>query len=231
MDPVRRALAALVCALCASAAATAAPVAAPATQHIAEQVRRFASTVIASDDHEGRPFAIVDKNHARIHVYDAAGHWRGTSPVLLGQTPGDGSAPDVGDNTQNGYVPLAERTTPAGRFLAEPGRNLNGEHVVWVDYDAAFAIHRLRPGRSHALRVTRLASRSAQDKRLSLGCVVVPVKFYLNVVARLLGQSTSVVYVLPEHGDPNRLLAGRTAARTAAEWRDAVRGIKVSSGS
>lgn len=230
MDPIRRALAALVWAFVAAtpAAVLAASPARPATTLMAHEVRQFASAVIASEDHEGLPFAIVDKKHARLHVYDAGGRLRGTSPVLLGQTPGDGSAVDVGDNTQNGYVPLAQRTTPAGRFVAEPGRNLSGEDVVWVDYDAAFAIHRLRPGRSHAMRVARLASHSPDAKRLSLGCVVVPEKFYLQVVAKLLGEGTSIVYVLPEQGDPAGLLSGN-AQRTAAAWREAVSGIDVSS--
>ena len=217
MDRIRRALVALVCALALAVPLAAAAPATPfAARGMADEVGRFAALVISTDDHDGRPFAIVDKKHARIHVFDAAGRWRGTSPVLLGQTPGDGSAPDVGDNTQHGFVPVAERTTPAGRFLAEPGRNLTGEHVVWVDYDAAFAIHRLRPGRSHAIRVARLASPSPDGRRLSLGCVVVPVKFYLGVVAKLLGKGASVVYVLPEHGNPASLLASRAAASTTA---------------
>ena len=139
-------------------------------------------------------------------MFDATGRLRGTSPVLLGQTRGDRSAPKVG-HTQSGNVPLSERTTPAGRFVAEPGRNLNGEHVVWVDYDAAFAVHRLRPGPSLALRLARLASPTADDNRLSFGCVVAPVKFYVDVVATVLGRGRSIVYVLPEQGTPVDLLA------------------------
>ena len=49
-------------------------------------------------------------------------------------------------------------TTPAGRFEAEPGINNKGEQVVWVDYDSAFAIHRLRPGFAYQSRATRLVS-------------------------------------------------------------------------
>ena len=91
-----------------------------------------------------------------------------------------------------------ERTTPAGRFVTEPGRNLSGERVVWVDYDAAFAIHRLRPGRTFKSRELRLASPDPHDKRVSEGCVVVPVAFYESVVLRVLGAGPGVVYVMPE---------------------------------
>jgi hypothetical protein len=204
MNRIRRALAALVCALAGAAplAAGAASAASFGTERVAPDIRDFVDGLIALRDQEGLPFAVIDKKRAQIHVFDAAGRLRGTSPVLLGQTRGDRSAPSVGEHTQSGHVPVAERTTPAGRFVAEPGRNLHGEHVVWVDYDAAFAIHRLRAGASAALRAARLASTSPDDKRLSLGCVIVPVKFYLDIVANLLGRGRSIVYVLPEQGVP-----------------------------
>jgi hypothetical protein len=158
-------------------------------------------------DHEGRPFAIVDKKSARLHVFDARGRLQGSSAVLLGETPGDDSAPDVGEHTQQGSVPMDERTTPAGRFLTEPGTNMSGEHVIWVDYQAAFAIHRLRPGRSKADRVRRLASADPAQHRASYGCVVVPVRFYKDVVQRWLGASRAVVYVMPETGDAREMIA------------------------
>lgn len=162
------------------------------------QVRQRAKWVLQSGDHRGRPFAIVDKKHARLFVFDGRGRLAGASAALVGQAIGDRSAPLVGEHTRRGYVPVHERTTPAGRFVSEPGRNLTGEHVVWVDYDAAFAIHQLRPGASRRAREARLASATPQDNRASLGCVVVPADFYAKVVRRLLGQSRGVVYVLPE---------------------------------
>jgi hypothetical protein len=217
MAGIRRALAALACALAgmASSPVLAAPAAPSGASRIAGDVRQFVDDVIATGDHEGRPFAVVDKRRARIHVFDASGRWRGSSAVLLGQARGDRSAPEVGEHAQEGQVPLAERTTPAGRFTAEPGRNLHGEHVVWVDYDAAFAIHRVRPGASHALRVARLATPYGDDKRLSWGCVVAPVKFYADVIANVLGRGRSVVYVLPENGRPGDLLAAARRTNTA----------------
>jgi hypothetical protein len=170
------------------------------------EVQQLQRLVLDAADNRGAAFAIVDKRRARIHVFDGTGQWRGTSAVLIGQTPGDRSMPGVGERTQVGAVRLEERTTPAGRFVSEPGRNIQGEEVVWVDYEAAFAIHRLRGGRSQRDRAARLASDSPHDKRVSLGCVVVPVPFYVGVVQKLLGQRRGVVYVLPEDGSPEGLL-------------------------
>src|SRR6059058_4962485 len=114
--------------------------------------------VLASHDAHGKPFAIVDKRSARLYVFSADGRLAGSTPALLGSALGDRSMPGVGERTQSGRLRPEDKTTPAGRFEAAPGENAKGEHVVWVDYDAAFAIHRLRPGFAYRARSARLAS-------------------------------------------------------------------------
>lgn len=140
---------------------------------------------------------MVDKRAARLFVFGRSRQLFGATPALLGAQPGDHSVPGVGDRLPSEIRPF-ERTTPAGRFVSEPGRNLDGEHVVWMDYDQGLAIHRLRPGRAQAPRASRLEAASPRDMRVSLGCVVVPVAFYERVVSPVLGRSRGVVYVLPE---------------------------------
>jgi hypothetical protein len=164
----------------------------------AEPAGQLAQRILAAADHQGRPFAIVDKAAARIAVYFADGRLAGTTAVLLGLTPGDRSTSDVGLRTQTGRLRAEDRTTPAGRFDAEPGHNRAGEAIVWVDYDKAFAIHRLRPGQPQERRAERLASATTADNRISAGCVVVPVAFYESVIQPVLGKARSVVYVMPE---------------------------------
>ena len=177
--------------------AAAAPHEFTATRPSAE-ARSLVDWVLGSGDAQGKPFAVVDKRGARIYVFHADGSLAGHSPALLGSTLGDHTVPGVGARAQTGEVGLDERTTPAGRFEAAPGRNDKGEHIVWVDWASAFAIHRLRPGFAYQARATRLANAQASTKRVSWGCVVVPVAFYQEVVERVLGQSRSVVYVRPE---------------------------------
>ena len=168
------------------------------TAAMSREAQDFATWIVRSRDHAGLPFAVVDKQQAQLHVFDAQGHLAGSTPALLGATRGDHIVPGVGERAQYGAVRADERTTPAGRFVSEPGFNQSGEHVVWVDYESAFAIHRVRPGRSFMMRVERLGDEGAAGKRLSEGCVVVPVAFYQQVVQRVLGASRSVVYVMPE---------------------------------
>jgi hypothetical protein len=162
------------------------------------QARSLVEWVQRSGDSKGKPFAVVDKRGAHLYVFHAGGRLAGHSQALLGSTIGDHIVPGVGQRAQTGQVREDERTTPAGRFEAEPGVNNKGEHVVWVDYDSAFAIHRLRPGFAYQSRATRLVSARAEGKRVTWGCVVVPVAFYTQVVQKVLGTRKSVVYVLPD---------------------------------
>jgi len=164
----------------------------------ASDAARFAAArVIDANDHQGLPFAIVDKRDARIYVFEPTGRLIGASVVLLGATLGDQIVPDATLRMPGRPAP-DERTTPAGRFDSAPGRNNKGEAIVWVDYGASFAIHRLRAAPAAERRAARLASPTPEDKRISLGCVVVPVAFYDGVVAPSLGSGRGVVYVLPE---------------------------------
>lgn len=160
----------------------------------------LARQVIASADHGGLPFAVVDKKAAVLTVFLGNGQLVGSTPVLLGADEGDRAVPGVGARAQRGQLRQGDRVTTAGRFVSEPGRNLAGESVVWIDYESAMAIHRLRSGPSEQHRATRLASADPQARRVSAGCVVVPVAFYVAVVSPVLGRSRAVVYVMPESG-------------------------------
>lgn len=170
--------------------------------------RTAASWVAANSDNQRLPFVIIDKKNARAYVFNADNQLKGVAPVLLGLAVGDDGLEDMSDREVSSLRP-AERTTPAGRFKSEPGRNLQGEEIIWLDYAAKIAIHRLRPDHQQERRAKRLITPSIADNRISLGCIVVPVAFFEKVIWPVLGKSRSVVYVLPEtrplHGMLNAL--------------------------
>lgn len=190
----RRLLAAATVLVC-TALSHAAPGAADERASIDTQVA--AAWVLGQADNQGRPFAIVDKRGAHITVFEADGRLIGGSAALLGIDPGDLSVPGIAHRPPSSLLP-GERTTPAGRFEAQPGHNDKGEDIVWIDYDASLAIHRLRPAPPYERRAQRIDSPGSEDNRISLGCIVVPVAFYETVVQPNLGQRRGVVYVLPE---------------------------------
>lgn len=160
-------------------------------------VRAVAEWSVASADARGAPFAVIDKRRAHLYVFDAAGRLRGLSPVLLGYAPGDDSVPGIGDRPIDRVTP-SERTTPAGRFEVASGRNRLDEEVIWVDYGHAVSMHRVRVTDPTERRLERLASPSADDNRISYGCINVPASFFEAVVWPTLAGVRGVVYVLPE---------------------------------
>jgi hypothetical protein len=164
---------------------------------ISADTRYMGDWISGTGDAQGLPFVIVDKRYARIYVFDPVGRMVGAAPVLLGLAPGDHSVPDIGQRELSQILP-SERTTPAGRFVSVPGRNLTGEQVIWVDYNAGLAIHRVRGGQAAERRTQKLGSGNLNDHRVSLGCIVVAPEFYENVVQATLGKSHAVIYVLPE---------------------------------
>lgn len=188
-----------------TAAATVDPAIGFALVSASTDARQAFRWVMDAQDNQGLPFVIVDKRAGRIFVFDAAGQLRGASPALLGLAPGDHSVPGIGQRSV-ASLRADERTTPAGRFLSEPGHNLQGEPIVWIDYEAKLAIHRLRPAPAAERRAERLASATPDDNRISMGCVVVPVSFYETVIGPMLGKSRSVVYVLPDTQPVQRML-------------------------
>ena len=164
---------------------------------VSADAKRLVKWVLESGDNRGLPFAIIDKKNARLTVWSPDGTVRGTTPVLLGLARGDDSVPGIGERKMADILP-EERTTPAGRFLAEHGRNSNGEDIVWIDYDAAVSMHRVRPNNKVERRLQRLASQTAADNRISYGCINVPAAFYDGVVVPTFVSHNAVVYVLPD---------------------------------
>ena len=143
------------------------------------------------------PFMIIDKRQTHLWVFDRSGRLQGDAPVLLGSARGDHSVPGIGDKKLS-EIKSQERTTPAGRFVAEVGTNARGEDVVWVDYDGAVSMHRVLTTNSKERRVQRLATPTSDDNRVSYGCINVPTAFFENVVKTTVRGGNSIVYVMPE---------------------------------
>ncbi|AVQ85348.1 L,D-transpeptidase (plasmid) [Variovorax sp. PDNC026] len=161
------------------------------------EVAQLLDRILQKRDNHGKPFAIVDKKNARVDVFASDGTRQGSSAVLLGLAKGDDSVPGIGERKMADIKP-SERTTPAGRFEVEPGRNTQGEDIIWIDYDAAVSMHRVRTANKADRRLERLATPSVADNRISYGCINVPSAFYNAVLRDALGSIGGVVYVLPE---------------------------------
>lgn len=168
-------------------------------QQVSEAVVDVAGWVIASGDNRGLPFAVIDKDAAQVLIFDAEGKLQGLAPALIGSAVGDDSAPGVGDRELKD-IPMKQRTTPAGRFLAGYGPAAGGERVLWVDYATAISIHPLpnsTPKNKKEKRKERLASPTAKDNRVTHGCINVSPAFYSKVVNPVF-ENGGIFYVLPD---------------------------------
>ena len=160
------------------------------------EARRVADWAMASGDSGGLPFVIVDKIRARLFVFDAAGGLVGASMALLGFARGDDTTPGIGTQKLATIRP-EERTTPAGRFVATLGRDLQ-QDILWVDYDNAISLHRVVTGNPGDHRRQRLLGISPLNKRISYGCINVPPEFFDGVVLKVFTGTSGIVYILPE---------------------------------
>jgi hypothetical protein len=166
-------------------------------------VVHVANWVSYTRDNRKKAFVIIDKKMARLYVFDRQGKLKSHTPVLLGKAVGDHSVPGIG-NKPLSQIKEDEKTTPAGRFLAEPGRNTRGEDIIWIDYDAAVSMHRLRKVAVAERRAQRMATPDESDNRISNGCVNVPPRFYDSVLRPTVSRQGAFVYVLPETMSPQQ---------------------------
>lgn len=198
-----------------AAAKHAGPLADFAGVAVSDGVREVANWAFFTRDNQGRAVVILDKHAATVYAFGPDGKLVASAPALLGLTVGDDTIPGVGDK------PLAdvrdeEKTTPAGRFLARPGWDDSGVDVVWIDYDAAVAMHRVIDKVRAERRPERLASPLAQDRRISFGCINLPIPFYEQVLSPTVRRTGAVVYVLPETRSPREVFGSWDVTDPAA---------------
>ena len=184
--------------------------------------RRMANWVVGRRDNASMPFMVLDKRDARLYVFEPSGRLLDQTPVLLGSAHGDETYPGIGD------VPIAQvkpyqRTTAAGRFVTRPGLDADHTDVVWLDYDAALAMHRVINKVKAERRLQRIASADPHVRRISWGCINIPIAFFDSYVSPVFGKRSGVTYVIPERktfaevferGDANAPMLATASAET-----------------
>ncbi|MGN6278644.1 MAG: hypothetical protein ACTHM8_07965 [Sphingomonas sp.] len=175
------------------------PEAVPATPDVppSETASRVIAWVAAAHDNGRLPYIVIDKQAASLFLFRANGELVGQVPVLLGMGVGDDSSPGVGAKSLAEIGP-AERTTPAGRFVAKFGRALGHHSVLWVDYANSVALHAVITTNKKEHRLARLRSPTVEDNRISFGCINVGTAFYTGKIRPLFKSKGGVVYILPD---------------------------------
>ncbi|RZM36829.1 MAG: hypothetical protein EOP67_04425 [Sphingomonas sp.] len=162
-----------------------------------EPTSRMIAWIAAEHDNAGLPYVVIDKQAASLLLFSGKGDFLGQAPVLLGVGVGDDSSPGVGAKDLADIGP-AERTTPAGRFVAKFGRAFGHQRVIWVDYANSVALHAVITTHKSEHRVDRLLSPTPDDNRISFGCINVGTKFYTRTLTPLFQRKGGIVYILPD---------------------------------
>lgn len=167
------------------------------SESASRRTRDMADWIVSSRDNLNKPFAIVDKVNAKVYAFGPDGQLYAAAPILLGLAKGDHTPPGIGEKPLS-LIPPADRTTPAGRFVAAMGRNAKGTEILWLDYDISLSMHAVVKGKPQDRRAERLASPTPLDNRISFGCINVPAPFFENVIQSKFSDGGGIVYILPE---------------------------------
>lgn len=176
--------------------------------------RHTLAWILTTRNNAGLPFVILDKKAAKVFVFQSDGQLRGAAPALIGAAIGDASAAGIGERALSAIL-LHERTTPAGRFVAALGRNLQNRQILWVDYDLALSLHVVTTSDAREQRAQRLASATPLDNRISYGCINVNADFFKRIVLSTFNATNGIFYILPETHDAMKFFAGPAAQHSA----------------
>ncbi|ASQ90737.1 hypothetical protein CHL67_07185 [Prosthecochloris sp. GSB1] len=170
-----------------------------------DEVQKTYRWIEKERDNRKLPFAIIDKKNAHIYVFDDKGKIIDTGPVLLGIAKNDQIDPKTLKKPLSS-IGKEDRVTPSGRFQSVIGPDHRGKQVLWVDPQFAIALHPVVnvPGQN---RFTRIESSSADDNRITWGCINVPVPLFKKVITPLFKPKSGFVYILPESDSVEKLLA------------------------
>lgn len=159
---------------------------------------RVADWIAASGDNASLPYIIIDKKAASLFLFDAKRKPLGKVPVLIGVAVGDDATPGIGSKSLAEIGP-AEKTTPAGRYLAKFGLAAGRQKVLWVDYAMSVALHPIPKAASKKeRRRQRMLTPATDDNRITFGCINVPMAFYSKSVRPLFQKKGGYVYILPD---------------------------------
>jgi len=164
---------------------------------LSQDAKNLADWISETRDNQDLPFMVVDKKETSVFLFLADGKLYSATRALIGSMVGDDIVPGVG-NKKLADVTVIERTTPAGRFVAQLGHSLTKSDLLWIDYESGFSMHPVITSNPIERRLQRLASLNTSEHRITYGCVNVSSLFYKEQVHEIFKVTGGIVYILPE---------------------------------
>jgi hypothetical protein len=159
-----------------------------------------ADWMVRTRQQDGKPFIIADKNNAMLYAFSAGGNLIAKAPALYGATKGD-TLTDAQASKSLEQTTSDDKITEAGIFKAEASTYGGAPSLVLKNYKAStLELHRVYLGTPEENRAGRLASDTADDNRVSYGCINALPEFIDSVIAPHFAEG-GMVAVLPETKD------------------------------
>jgi hypothetical protein len=148
----------------------------------------------SSKDNKGKAYLIADKQSGEIHIVSPNGTIEATAPALYGRTIGDSK---VFGETPAGIFTVQQTSAPAsyGGDIQQFATAADG---------SIYAVHRVLTNNKQN-RIERLATPTAADNRISLGCINIPADLYNKYLS---GKFEGKLYVLPDQRSLGEVFQG-----------------------
>lgn len=177
------------------------------TQGFSQTADVVNSWVTQTKDNAGQKYIIADKATGEIHIMDGKGNVLATAPALYGSKIGDGMT--VGE-TPAGIFTLTQESAPSSY-----GGDL--QHFADAPNGDIYAIHRVLTNNPKQNRLGRLASKTGDDNRISLGCINIPTAVYDQ---HLASGFQGKLYILPDQKDLNQVFKGIEEIQAKQDLRE-----------
>lgn len=178
-------------------------------------VRTMTQWILNQKDNQGKPFVLAEKTNGLMYLFDGNGVLIKKFPALYGLKPGDTQPTRRANQTfAESKKDTETHVTPGGKFQAvilEDSSEEGFDYGRTIGFsgageDFSLAIHKLYLAVPSENREGRLASESAADNRISMGCINVSESDMALMLSTF--EQGAFVYVMPETQEGKQLFEG-----------------------
>lgn len=172
----------------------------------------------------GKWFMVADKPNGMLHIFKEDGSHALSDATLYGKDKGD--VLDAVSSLEGG-----PKITPAGKFTMKesPADYAGGTSLILMeskDYTGYIAVHAADTSTPSENRLGRLASATAEDNRISYGCINTKHDTFINEIKPNISKlDGGMMFILPESEDQAaKMFAAETRTETRTEGGQGAKG-------
>ena len=173
----------------------------------------------------GKWFMVADKPNGMLHIFKEDGSHALSDPTLYGKDKGDVLA--AVSSLEGG-----PKITPAGKFTMKesPADYAGGTSLILMeskDYTGYIAVHAADTSTPSENRLGRLATPSAEDNRISYGCINTKHDTFINEIKPNISKlDGGMMFILPESEEKAaEMFAPETRTETRTEGGEGAKGV------